>query len=439
MESKETQKKRFYLKWPWNVVVYILLVVLLRVFAIPFILLIMWWNKKQQPDGPEEGYCLQRTRGRLIQLVWAALCLLVSAAGGFYLVFSLKEDRSGWDYMNYLSLAFSGAVAVGGLLGAIYEGYTGLRDALCPEKSRLAQSIRNQLPYPDEAPPVQKLFAMVDQDLKQNGEWFGKLGIGKEWILGDEVSCISRIRGVFSREEIKHHHSGNRTQTTRILQIWILDDRQHTQVTDLKSPKELQGALECLQRRVPAALFGVYDSKEYHDCIRADENQWYAQERAYQQRKAQFEEQQRQYQERQAQNQVLTLPDGSVTSRITARDLEQLLVQCRQNGETRSFQMVPGVPFQSEEGTFSRLVCFPGGVQEPVKLVLEQFSGSPRVPAKYGWTMSASLEEAEDILRTWLEGKVPSLRDWTAVVFTGQSWQEKGKQKVDYLGNKEEK
>lgn len=241
MESKETQKKRFYLKWPWNVVVYILLVVLLRVFAIPFILLIMWWNKKQQPDGPEEGYCLQRTRGRLIQLVWAALCLLVSAAGGFYLVFSLKEDRSGWDYMNYLSLAFSGAVAVGGLLGAIYEGYTGLRDALCPEKSRLAQSIRNQLPYPDEAPPVQKLFAMVDQDLKQNGEWFGKLGIGKEWILGDEVSCISRIRGVFSRDEIKHHHSGNRTQTTRILQIWILDDRQHTQVTDLKSPKELQG------------------------------------------------------------------------------------------------------------------------------------------------------------------------------------------------------
>ncbi len=62
---KSTQKKRFYFKWPWNVVVYILLVVVLRIFAIPFILLIMWWNKKQQPDGPEEGYCLQRTRGRL--------------------------------------------------------------------------------------------------------------------------------------------------------------------------------------------------------------------------------------------------------------------------------------------------------------------------------------------------------------------------------------
>ena len=47
METKETSKKRFYLKWPWNVLVYIILVVVLRIFSIPLILLIMWWNKKQ--------------------------------------------------------------------------------------------------------------------------------------------------------------------------------------------------------------------------------------------------------------------------------------------------------------------------------------------------------------------------------------------------------
>jgi len=52
MEPKETSKKRFYLKWPWNVIVYVLLVVALRIFAIPLILLIMWWNRRQQPDGP---------------------------------------------------------------------------------------------------------------------------------------------------------------------------------------------------------------------------------------------------------------------------------------------------------------------------------------------------------------------------------------------------
>ena len=51
MESKETSKKRFYLKWPWNVLVYIILVVLLRIFAIPVILLIMWWKKNSSRTG----------------------------------------------------------------------------------------------------------------------------------------------------------------------------------------------------------------------------------------------------------------------------------------------------------------------------------------------------------------------------------------------------
>ena len=41
MESKETSPKRFYLKWPWNVLVYIVLVVVLHIFFIPVILLIL--------------------------------------------------------------------------------------------------------------------------------------------------------------------------------------------------------------------------------------------------------------------------------------------------------------------------------------------------------------------------------------------------------------
>ena len=64
MESKGNPKKKRYLRWPWNVLVYILLVVLLRVFAIPFILLIMWWNKKQQPDGPEDARPVRNTASR---------------------------------------------------------------------------------------------------------------------------------------------------------------------------------------------------------------------------------------------------------------------------------------------------------------------------------------------------------------------------------------
>lgn len=286
--ERDKAKKRMYLKWPWNLVVYVLLVALLRIFAIPVILLLMWWNKKQQPDGPAEGYCLQRTRGRLILLVWAAVALLMAAAGAAYLTLSWTVDKTGWDYMEYIKLAAAGLLAVSGLLVAGYLAYTGLRDAFCPEKSQLARSIRQQLPYPEEAPPVNELFAMVDDDLCRNGQWFGRLAVGREWILGDEVSYIPRIRGVFWRDETRTRRSGNRVTTTRILQLWILDDRQQCRPTDLRQPKELQAALDCLRQRIPAAVFAKYDSREYNDCIHADEQQWYFMEREFERRKEQL-------------------------------------------------------------------------------------------------------------------------------------------------------
>lgn len=286
--ERDKAKKRMYLKWPWNLVVYVLLVVLLRIFAIPVILLLMWWNKRQQPDGPAEGYCLQRTRGRLILLVWAAVALLMAAAGAAYLTLSWTVDKTGWDYMEYIKLAAAGLLAVGGLLVAGYLAYTGLRDAFCPEKSQLARSIRQQLPYPEEAPPVNELFAMVDDDLCRNGQWFGRLAVGHEWILGDEVSYIPHIRGVFWRDETRTRRSGNRVTTTRILQLWILDDHQQCRPTDLRQPKELQAALDCLRQRIPAAVFAKYDSREYNDCIHADEQQWYFMEREFERRKEQL-------------------------------------------------------------------------------------------------------------------------------------------------------
>ena len=427
MESKETAKKRFYLKWPWNVLVYIVLVVVLRIFSIPLILLIMWWNKKQQPDGPEEGYCLQRTRGRLTGLIWAVLCLVggglaiwffLTAQSMPYEAERLKEEMS----FGYYLIPVAGAAAI---LVGLFLAYRSLRDALVPEKSALAQSIRNQLPYPDEAPPVKELFAMVDQDLKANGQWCGKLGVGKEWVLGDEVSSIPRIRGVFSRVEQHTRHAGNRTQVTWIYELWIVDDRRQQQVTSLKSKREVEEAMDCLRRRAPAALFGVYDSKEYQDLVYAKEaEQQYAQERAYQQRKAQQDEQVRQEQERLAQNQVLTLPDGSVTSRITWDTIYQLLRQPDQKGETVPFQLVPSVPFQGQGHTFSRLACLAGGVVQPTRILLEEYSGRPGVPGQYAWTRDVAAGEAEEILRGWLRGKIPSLESWTKMERFGRTWQQ---------------
>ncbi len=425
MEPKETSKKRFYLKWPWNVIVYVLLVVALRIFAIPLILLIMWWNKKQQPDGPEEGYCLQRTRGRLIGLIPAAL---LAVGGGLaiwffavaetmpYEVERLKEKISFGYYL--IPVAGTGAILVG-----LFLAYRSLRDALHPEKSALAQSIRDQLPYPEEAPPVKELFAMVDQDLKQNGQWCGKLGIGREWVLGDEASSIPRIRGVFSRVERHTRHAGKRTQVTYLYEIWIVDNRRQQQVTSLKSKREVEEAMDCLRRRVPAAVFGEYNSREYNDLIYAkEEEQQYAQERAYRNRAAQFEEQNRREQEQRAQNQVLTLPDGSVTSRITWDTIHQLLRQPDQTGETAPFQLLPGVPFQGQGRTFSRLVCLAGGTAQPTRILIEEYSGTPNVSGQYAWTRDLSAGEAETVLRGWLRGESPALDGWTYMERSGRTW-----------------
>ena len=426
METKETSKKRFYLKWPWNVIVYIILVVVLRIFAIPVILLIMWWNKKQQPDGPEEGYCLQRTRGRLTGLIWAALFLV---GGGLAIWFfltaqtipyeaeQLKEELS----FGYYLIPVGGVAAI---LVGLFLAYLSFRDALVPEKSTLAQSIRNQLPYPDEAPPVKELFAMVDRDLKANGQWCGKLGVGKEWVLGDEVSSIPRIRGVFSREEHRTRHAGKRTQAIHIYEIWIVDDRRERQVTSLKSRRELDEAMDCLRRRAPAAVFGVYDSKEYKDLVYTEKDELqYAQEQAYRQRKARFEEQNRQEQERQTQNQVLTFPDGSVTSRITWDTIHQLLRQPDQMGKSVPFQLVPGVPIQGEGHTFSRLVGLAGGATQPTRILMEVYSGAPGVPGQYAWTRDVATSEAENVLRGWLRGEIPSLENWTKMERAGRTWQ----------------
>ena len=424
-EPKKTFPKRFYLKWPWNVIVYIVLAVVLRVFAIPLILLIMWWNKKQQPDGPEEGCCLRRTRGRLTGLIPATLLM----AGGalclyfFYLGQTLPGEVERLDDQMRVVYHLCPFLGAGMILIGIFLAYRSLRDALYPEKSALAQSIRDQLPYPDEAPPVKELFAMVDRDLKENGAWFGKLGVGREWVLGDVVSRIPRIRGVFSRVERQTHHAGKRTTVTYIYELWIVDDCQRRQVTSLKSKQELEEAMDCLRRRAPAALFGAYDSKEYQDlvCVKEDMQQ-YTQEQAYRKRAARVEEQNRKEQEGLAQNQVLTLPDGSVTSRITPEDLRQLLLRPSRTGEAAPFQLVPGVPFQGEGHTFSRLACLPGGGQEPVRILLEEYSGTPGAPGRYAWTRDVSTSEAETVLRGWLRGEVPSLDGWTRMERTGRTW-----------------
>ena len=104
----------------------------------------------------------------------------------------------------------------------------------------------------------------------------------------------------FFKDEIRTHHSNGQVRSSRIMQLWIVDDRQNRQLTDFKSPKALKAAFEFLQKRVPAAVFGIYDSQEYKALAYANEDEWYEKDRDFRQKAAQLQEETQKEKERQS-------------------------------------------------------------------------------------------------------------------------------------------
>lgn len=285
-------KGGFRLKWPWNWVVCGVFVAaawhFIGIFSLLLAALFLWWQKKRHPDAvPQGGYCLDRTRKRLARLLWSLLYLFFGFAGGVCFYMQMQEDRSLWEFKDWAFTIFTVILCLGGVILCVIETYMDLRDALFPAKSRLANSIRSQLPYPEEAPAVAELFAMVDQDIQEHGQWFDRIAIGKEWVFGDDVSSIARIRGVFPRDEMKSRYTNGRYQSYRIIELHIVDDRRQVQTTGLRRPGDLQGAVDCLRKRVPEAAFGEYGSGEWSAFLHQTEEEWQARERAFRRRREQ--------------------------------------------------------------------------------------------------------------------------------------------------------
>jgi len=277
-------KRNFQLKWPWNWVICGLFILgawsFLGIFGVGLVTLFFHVQKKRHPDAvPQGGYCLDRTRKQIARLGWSLFYLTVAFTCGAVFVMQLREDRCAWELEDWAILAVSGAIALGAALLGVCETYAGLRDVFCPAKSRLAKSIRSQLPYPDEAPDWPELFAMVDRDIQENGIWFDRAAVGREWVLGDEAMSIPRIRGVFARNELKLHVTGSRRRTARIVQLWLVDNRKQTQCTGLRSPSELDMAVKCLRLRCPEAYFSEYSRMS--DFLNKTEDAWQAMERDY--------------------------------------------------------------------------------------------------------------------------------------------------------------
>lgn len=232
----------------------------------------------------QQSDCRRQTKKSLRRIVSALIGFFIAATCSVTFAVRLKEDKTYWEYTDYIALVVAAALAAAGLVFGMYELVTGIRDVFFPAKSRLAKSIRAQLPGPDTGLGVEELFGIVDRDISQNGIWFGgnKAAVGQEWVLSDDAVLIPRIRAACGRDEITTHGTGSGVRSSRRIACYLLDDQKQTHRVDFHQPDEVRAFLDCLKLRSPDIFFCSY--REFLSC-RTSEMEWEKMLRDFQHRK----------------------------------------------------------------------------------------------------------------------------------------------------------
>lgn len=265
----QPSKQPFFLVWPWNVLIGITATLILGyclgyLWGVLLVLAFFKWQKKRHPGMPQGGYCMERAHKCLAYVLLGVLFLALAAILAAYAWLTYQGPSPNMVYVIGSSVGSIVCLIVG-----IYETFANLRDALFPSKSRLANSIRSQLPFPYEAPDVKELFAMVDQDMEKNGLRFDRLMIGKEWVLGDEASYIPNMRGAFIDHTVRLSSNGG---NAHIIILCIVDNRRQVQVTELRDPREIGNIITCLQMRAPGIVVG--NDAQYKEFCSIPDVEW---------------------------------------------------------------------------------------------------------------------------------------------------------------------
>lgn len=375
-------------------------------------------------QGTSGSICLKRTRKRLVYLVWAAFLLFAALALLACAVSLWTSDRSGWEAADWVTAIVSAVLGLAALAAGLYEAGTSVRDALFPAGSRLARSIRAQLPHPEEDILVSELFAMVDKDIAENGVWFDRVAVGREWILGDDATFIPRIRAVFGRDEVQSRRVNGRTIRSEVVQLYILDDKKQVQVTGLRNPHELKQLLECLRLRAPDALFLPY--KEFPDYAAKTQEEWDALDRDYRARKARREMHTPAPKTNGEQSMVFTRPDGTDTSRVTEEMVTAALRGALRSDDWVLFTLAPTVPYAAGGIKLAFLQCAAVGADDPdfdeddLKDEAEIYlitgvKPAPGHPPESGFLLDCAYDEAEQILLDWFRGRAPDVSAWMPI------------------------
>lgn len=368
-------------------------------------------------NSQKGGYCYAKSKNGLKHIGFAVLFLLIGITMGFYAVSVMQQYNR--DTTN-LIVGWIGAV--GFTAAGLYEGYTAFRDMLRPEKSKLAVSIRSQVPNSESFSGVKELYAVVDKDIAENGQWFDGVAVGKEWVLGDEASYIPRIRLIFGRDEVVRHGPGS---PYRVIELVLMDDRRQVQRSTLHDPNELKSLIQCISLHAPDASVKSYS--EFYDWRKKPEDEW--QRLLIEYKRKQSDRELSSYQEERTgiQNMVLTLSDGSVTSRVTKESVDKILTDCLKSGGDW-FLLVPGTPFSAEGKLFYGLECFAASDRDSeglskreleqnanAELYLRTCPYSDEKKQQTAMVCYTNGEKARSIVNNWLDGKIPEMNGWTEI------------------------
>lgn len=251
---------------------------------------------------------------------------------------------------------------------------------------------------------------MVDDDLKDHAQWFGPVGIGRTWVLGDGVNKIDRIRGIFVVNELHQHHTKTGVRTSRNMELVLIDDRWQRTATSFRDLKDLQAAAECLHLRVPEAAWG--SNSQNMDFWTMDESAREDFERDFRQRQNRrtSEAAQREILSDGPQDMILKRRGGEVTSRVTASLVEEQLKRCL-DGQESGFELTPTRPLETQGRTLRSLDCFVQTENGGAVLLLLELA--PR-PGEENLALAKVLDrrEALAVLTAWLRREAPDLSSW---------------------------
>ena len=91
--------------WPWSLILAIVFVVGAGYFIgylWSFLIALGFsaWQRKNNPDMPQGGYCLEKTRKQLSSLGIAAIVLILGAFCLIYMWIMFQEGTDGWEIMD---------------------------------------------------------------------------------------------------------------------------------------------------------------------------------------------------------------------------------------------------------------------------------------------------------------------------------------------------